>query len=90
MKAILQFTLPAEEAEFKAAQQGRDAKLALWQIDQRLREILKYGTPTKEEQARPGDPGIDPGRSAGGLTRLTPTISSRGAGGRRPSCVASA
>ena len=50
MKAILQFTLPAEEAEFKAAQQGRDAKLALWQIDQRLREILKYGTPTKEEQ----------------------------------------
>lgn len=50
MEAILRFTLPEEEAEFKAAQQGRDAKLALRQIDQRLRSILKYGTPTKEEE----------------------------------------
>lgn len=48
--AVLRFTLPEEEVEFKNAQQGRDAKLALWQIDQRLREILKYGTPTREEQ----------------------------------------
>lgn len=50
MKAILRFTLPEEEAEFKSAQQGRAAKCALWEIDQRLRSILKYGTPTKEEE----------------------------------------
>lgn len=48
--ATLQFTLPEEESEFKCAQQGRAAKSALWDIDQRLRSLLKYGTPTKEEQ----------------------------------------
>lgn len=48
--AILRFTLPEEKSEFKTAQQGKLAKSTLWDIDQRLRSLLKYGTPTKEEQ----------------------------------------
>ena len=48
--AILRFTLPEEESEFNAASQGRAAKVALWDIDQRLRSLLKHGEPTEEEQ----------------------------------------
>lgn len=48
--AILRFTLPEEDVEFRAASQGRAAKIALWDIDQRLRSLLKYGDPTEEEQ----------------------------------------
>ena len=48
--AILKFTLPEEDVEFRAASQGRAAKIALWDIDQRLRSLLKYGDPTEEEQ----------------------------------------
>lgn len=48
--ATLRFTLPEEESEFKTAQQGRAAKVALWDIDQRLRSLLKHGEPTEEEQ----------------------------------------
>ena len=44
--ATLRFTLPEEESEFNAAQQGREAKVALWDIDQRLRSLLKHGEPT--------------------------------------------
>ena len=46
MKAILEFSLPEEEVEFNAANQGRRLKAALWGIDQRLRSLLKYGEPT--------------------------------------------
>lgn len=49
MKATLTFTLPDEQAEFDAAIHGRAAISALLEIDQRLRSILKYGTPTAEE-----------------------------------------
>jgi glutamate-1-semialdehyde aminotransferase len=47
--AILKFTLPEEDVEFRAATQGRAAKIALWDIDQRLRSLLKHGEPTEEE-----------------------------------------
>lgn len=47
--AILRFTLPEEEAEFRTAQQGREAKSVLWDIDQRLRSLLKHGEPTDGE-----------------------------------------
>jgi hypothetical protein len=47
--AILKFTLPEEESEFRTAQQGRAAKVALWDIDQKLRSLLKHGEPTEEE-----------------------------------------
>lgn len=48
--AILKFTLPEEEGEFRTAQQGREAKIALWDIDQRLRSLLKHGEPTPEQR----------------------------------------
>jgi glutamate-1-semialdehyde aminotransferase len=47
--AILKFTLPEEESEFRTAQQGREAKSVLWDIDQRLRSLLKHGDPTDAE-----------------------------------------
>jgi hypothetical protein len=46
--ATLRFSLPDEEHEFRTAQQGREAKLALWDIDQRLRALLKHGQPSQE------------------------------------------
>lgn len=47
--ATLRFSLPDEEHEFRTAQQGQAAKAALWDIDQRLRSLLKHGEPTDEE-----------------------------------------
>lgn len=44
--ATLRFNLPEEESEFNAANQGRLAKVALWDIDQKLRSLLKHGEPT--------------------------------------------
>ena len=45
MRATLSFSLPDEQAEFDAACQGREARLVLWEIDQRLRSLLKHGDP---------------------------------------------
>ena len=47
--ATLRYRLPDEQAEFDAARQGQAAKSILWDIDQRLRSLLKHGEPTKEE-----------------------------------------
>ena len=44
----LRFTLPDEQAEFDAARIGRAACAALWDIDQRLRALLKHGSPSDE------------------------------------------
>ena len=46
--ATLTFTLPDEEVEHRAALQGLAAKSALWEIDQRLRGLLKHGSPSDE------------------------------------------
>ena len=46
--ATLTFTLPDEEPEFRAALQGQAAKSCLWEIDQRLRSVLKHGNPSEE------------------------------------------
>jgi len=48
MQAILKFRLPAEQAEYDAARLGGEAMQVLWQIDQRLRSLTKYGTPCGE------------------------------------------
>lgn len=50
-KAVLKFDLPDEQGDFDAAIYGREAMSALWDIDQRLRSLLKHGDPT-EEQAK--------------------------------------
>lgn len=49
MKASLHFTLPDDQGEFDAAIHGRRALSVLWDVDQRLRSLLKHGDPTDEE-----------------------------------------
>lgn len=44
----LRYTLPDEQAEYDAARQGAEAKSVLWDIDQRLRSLLKHGEPGRE------------------------------------------
>jgi hypothetical protein len=46
--ATLRYRLPAEQAEYDAARLGSEAMQVLWQIEQRLRSLTKYGTPSGE------------------------------------------
>ena len=46
MKAILEFNLPEEEEQFNVASKGMDWALIVWELDQNLRNKLKYGAPT--------------------------------------------
>ena len=51
MKAILEFNLPADEEQFDAANRGMDWALVAWDMDQLLRNKLKYeehGTDTRK------------------------------------------
>ncbi len=43
MKAILEFNLPEEQAEYRLANEAGDWYSVVWEIDQRLRQHLKYG-----------------------------------------------
>lgn len=47
--ATLRFQLPDEQNDYDAARLGSKALLALWEIDQRCRSLLKHGEPTPEE-----------------------------------------
>ena len=42
MKAILEFNLPEEEEQFNAANKGMDWALLVWDIDQFIRNKIKY------------------------------------------------
>ena len=48
MKAILEFDLPEDERDHKYAIAGRDALIALEEIDLWARGILKHGEPGDE------------------------------------------
>jgi hypothetical protein len=48
MKAVLEFTLPDDEPDHRYALAGRDALIALEQIDNWARGILKHGEPSEE------------------------------------------
>lgn len=48
--ATLTYNLPDENMEFRAAQAGVDALIALERIDQWARGNLKYGTPSEAER----------------------------------------
>jgi hypothetical protein len=48
VKILLRFDLPEDQPEFDAARLGRDALLALWEIDQHCRAIVKHGDPSDE------------------------------------------
>ena len=45
----IRYSLPDEQGDFDAARLGRAACVALWEIDQRLRSLVKHGDPTPEE-----------------------------------------
>jgi hypothetical protein len=51
MKATLQFDLPEDQGDFDAARLGRDALVALWDIDQHCRSLLKHGNPSEDAAA---------------------------------------
>jgi hypothetical protein len=48
MRATLTYSLPDEQGEYDAARLGRQALSALWEIDKRLRAIVKHGEPSLE------------------------------------------
>jgi 3-methyladenine DNA glycosylase AlkC len=43
VKAILEFNLPEESDEHLTAVKATDWQMTLWDVDQRLREIVKHG-----------------------------------------------
>ena len=43
MKAILEFNLPEDKEEFETASKAMDWAIVAWDIDQLLRDKLKYG-----------------------------------------------
>jgi len=43
LEAILKYKLPEEESNFRVAAMSMDWALALWDLDQHLRSLLKYG-----------------------------------------------
>jgi hypothetical protein len=49
-KAILEFNLPEEKEEFESAKNGGCYKLALWDLDQYLRGILKYNSDAHDQK----------------------------------------
>ena len=49
MRAILVYRLPDEQGEYDAAITGSRSRSILWDIDQRLRAVIKYGEPTDAE-----------------------------------------
>lgn len=49
-RATLTYQLPDEQGDFDAARLGSEAMQVLWQIDQRLRSLAKYGEPTEPER----------------------------------------
>ena len=46
----IRYTLPDEQADYDAARLGRAACGTLWDIDQRLRSLLKHGDPSEEAE----------------------------------------
>lgn len=44
----IRYRLPDEQGEYDAARLGSEAMQVLWQIDQRLRSLLKYGEPSED------------------------------------------
>ena len=55
LKATLKFDLPEDQGDFDAAMHGREALSALWDIDQRLRGLLKHGEQTEEQRQLAAD-----------------------------------
>jgi hypothetical protein len=52
MKAILQFSLPEEQYEYEAASNGSKYKLILYDLEQFLRNEIKYAEKNELQPAR--------------------------------------
>lgn len=50
MEAILKFTLPEENVEFETAVNGHKWKSVVWDIDQNIRQTLKYDETLTEKE----------------------------------------
>lgn len=44
----IRYRLPDEQGDYDRARLGGEAVTALWEIDQRLRSLLKHGEPSDE------------------------------------------
>ena len=42
MKAILEFNLPEDQEQFNVASKGMEWALLAWDLDQKMRSLLKY------------------------------------------------
>ena len=49
MKVILEFDLPEEESEFRAAINGKNLKSITYDYDEKLRRIIKYNDLSDDE-----------------------------------------
>ena len=49
-EGILKYSLPEEEEEFKTAKDGGAWKAVVWEVDQKLRNILKHEGRSSEVQ----------------------------------------
>jgi len=49
MKVILEFDLPEEESEFRAAINGKHLKSITYDYDEKLRRIIKYNDLSDDE-----------------------------------------
>jgi hypothetical protein len=49
MKAILKFNLPDDQHEFECAVRATEMASALWDIEQKLRELEKWGKPEDQQ-----------------------------------------
>jgi hypothetical protein len=49
-KAFLKFNLPEEKEEFEAANNGGLYKLAIWDLDQHLRGVIKYNSDSYDDK----------------------------------------
>lgn len=47
-KVAITYDLPEEVDDLKAALQGKDLQLVLWNVDQYLRSKIKYATSSEE------------------------------------------
>ena len=46
----IRYSLPDEQHEYDCARLGRAMASTLWDIDQRLRSLIKHGEPSEAEQ----------------------------------------
>lgn len=46
----VRYRLPDEQADYDAARLGNQMASVLWDIDQRLRALLKHGQPSEETE----------------------------------------